>query len=602
MANIYGKPVYTGNLKVGTITISNPEHGALSTNKKSGFVGETITISSSMNTNYTVSYFTLNGTKISGSSFRLLEGENVVSCVESYSAPSANDDAVLTLKYYKNDTIDSNLTKTKTFSKNSFVNPSNYVIDITGYKCDSYSPATSFTITNDTTISYYYIEEKEYNPFDYITISTVHSVGSDNMTNGKVKFTLSSDAPFDYCYIDNADGGIVYYDYNTSEEVRVQETLYKGKSVYSEEWSFNGEEAYLEMELNATSSLSGAKTYYKTYSYGTKPSAVDVIVAILTYLDGDLAYTYDHYAKEGETLSMSSLINKYMPNTKSEYSSSNITTSTVVATDDLTIYIYYKTKDSSSDNNETTKTYYTLTVYHYNDDTLYTSETYQIEKGTVVKPSDYQLSYPKTGWAYESTRPSSSFTMSSNKSITIYYASTGLSVSLPALSSIYIKSGTYKLESSSTSATRSSASYSLTSGTASFTCQNTNSFGVAVYANSSYVGSLGANTNASFTCNVGSSGSISVYFVATNGSDNYSSGTATASVSTTTTKSITCDSNGSCSKGTCSVGVSGDTDYCEYTTTSGEETCCSNATTSCMVLVMCPVYISSCTWDSTITI
>lgn len=66
-------------------------------------------------------------------------------------------------------------------------------------------------------------------------------------------------------------------------------------------------------------------------------------------------------------------------------------------------------------------TYYTLTVKHVNTSgtTVATSDTYSIASGTSITPSDYDASV--SGYNVSSRSPSSSFTMYSNKTITITY-------------------------------------------------------------------------------------------------------------------------------------------------------------------------------------
>lgn len=65
--------------------------------------------------------------------------------------------------------------------------------------------------------------------------------------------------------------------------------------------------------------------------------------------------------------------------------------------------------------------YHTLTVNHYLGSTsnLYDTETYQIEDGTRVNPANYVISI--SGYTFSSSQPSSSFTMSSDRTINLMY-------------------------------------------------------------------------------------------------------------------------------------------------------------------------------------
>lgn len=74
--------------------------------------------------------------------------------------------------------------------------------------------------------------------------------------------------------------------------------------------------------------------------------------------------------------------------------------------------------------------YYTLTVKHYLESTsnLYTTKTHSILEGTRVNPSSYAISI--TDYTLQSTQPSSSFTMSSNRTINILYKSTATTVTV----------------------------------------------------------------------------------------------------------------------------------------------------------------------------
>lgn len=76
------------------------------------------------------------------------------------------------------------------------------------------------------------------------------------------------------------------------------------------------------------------------------------------------------------------------------------------------INLYYETPASSS---------YTLTVYHTNQtgSTTLSTETFTISRGTTVYPSSYAKDI--SGYEYLSTTPSSSFTMTSNTTITVRY-------------------------------------------------------------------------------------------------------------------------------------------------------------------------------------
>lgn len=597
---IYGRTFNIIDLTKGTVEITQPTHGSISTNISSGYVGETCRIYSSMDKGYAISYYLVNGSKINGSSFKLVSGSNAITAVETTSSDSETTTYyTLTLMYEKDGVIDNSLTATKEIAKNSYVNVNNtnYLLNDTNYTLESISPSSSFYMTSNRTITYSYSKkEVDYNPFDYMNISCYKY--------GEWDFEVMETAPFET--VDINFTCVSYTSSSASSETTASYSLSLDINGHDHEAVSIGSNVYSKITCKAKTNLKNASTYTKSFENGTKPSD-EITVPIKIYINGTHNKTVEQQYKIGDSFSMSELGNSLNPDSsKYDYSGSNISATNATVYNGMSIELYYKTKSTTTD------TYYTLTVNYYTGGSLYTNNTYSIKSGTVVSPSSYKLSSAPSGYEFDSCSPSSSFTMSSDKTISIYYI-TSFSLSAPSLSAS-ISSGSYKLSTSSLGSTTASAVYSLTSGTAKVKVTNNNSTTVNVTINGSSCGTL--SSGSSETYSVSTTGSIRVSFSATVGGKAYTSSNS-ASVATSLNKSIyITNSDGTCNLTISSGGldgtstkicqakatVSGDKSICSYSTKSGTSACCSNQA-NCLILdTGCPITFDSVSWDSTITV
>ena len=150
------------------------------------------------------------------------------------------------------------------------------------------------------------------------------------------------------------------------------------------------------------SSLSGYYTEPTTPTYYT--------VTVKLYKDNSLYSTKYLSYESGSTCNPNSLAISYQP-TGYEIGSTSPTSSFSVYTT-RTVYIYYVTP---------TPTYYDLTMYLYKDNSLYKTITNSYASGSTINPSSLAGSNCPSGYKVDSYSPSSSFTITSDTSLTIYY-------------------------------------------------------------------------------------------------------------------------------------------------------------------------------------
>lgn len=496
MANLYGKiATIATEAKTGTVVISNPTHATISANKMSGFVGETITLSSSTDTNYIISYYTVNGSKITSNRFMLAEGTNTVSAVVAYVEPSVESTFTLTCKYFKDNVEDTSLSETYTYSRGRIISPDNYKISISGYSFSECDTQNSFPIYSNTEIKYYYIEVVEIDPFDYITCQLVQN-GSESLS-GYLRFSLQSTAPFDGVNISTVSGE-AYYNAIEYGQISASGVISKSSSIITNEWTYAGEIVYYKIILQTTFN---GKTYRRDYTYGTMPEPREyTITLVYQLLTGAPATTVEVKRDEGTSIDVSALVEANCP---SDYMINSIDTDdfivvgnrTIIITIEpepvteqlnnaqislvgtysgyciyrfsnpngvtVTIYIngvsngtisansykdirlngtnaitnsatYYLSASGylSSDvdtvyyvpSSGSTVTYHTLTCKYSPSAAVLVSGTltYRIEDGERVDPDDYYQP-PVEGYKYLSCSPSSTFTMSSDRTITYSY-------------------------------------------------------------------------------------------------------------------------------------------------------------------------------------
>lgn len=519
MPNLYGKPTFlASDVKTGTVVINNPTHATISANKMSGFVGETITLSASVDTNYIISYYTVNGSKITSNKFILVEGVNTVSAVVQYVEPTVQEKYTLYCYYYKDDVLDSSLTKTNQFAKGRVISPDNYRLEIDGYDFIEQSIQNSFPIYANSSINYYYEKQEEIDPFDYVSVSESNNV-SGGMTNGYLRISINSNAPFDELTLTSSDGE-VYYTATQKSSISYSGTISKNSSGRTNEWSFNGEQEYWGITLKTTFR---GKAYSRRYENGTIPQPKNVEIKIITYLDGVKSFTYTKEYEEGELVDISSLTDKFKPQTLSQFKSSSPVRD-FNAYEGATLELWYESIEST--------TVYTLTVKHFKGSTsnLYATRTYTIEEGTRVYPTSYDISI--SGWHAVSYQPSSDFLMNSDKTIQIMYEEDEE------------PEPTVKLG-------KPSATFKATgNGYCVYTVRNPNSVTVTLYNGSANMGTIGANSSKDFNFNGtnGSTNTATIHFEASGylDSDTYSFNYVPSSGGTGTAKAeITASLSGS---------------------------------------------------------
>ena len=517
MPNIYGKPTFlASDVKTGTVVINNPEHATISANKQSGFVGETITLSASTEENYIISYYTVNGSKITSNKFILVEGINTVSAVVQYVEPTVQEKYTLYCYYYKDDVLDSSLTKTNQFAKGRIISPDNYRLELEGYDFIEQSIQTAFPIYANSEIKYYYEKQEEIDPFDYVSVSASNNV-SGGMTNGYLRISINSNAPFDELALTSSNG-VVYYTATQKSSISYNGTISKNSSGRTNEWSFNDEQEYWGITLSTTFR---GKSYSRKYESGTIPKPKKVTITIITYLDNVKAQTYTDEYDEGELVDISSLTEKYKPQTLSEFKSSSPVRD-FNAYEGATLELWYESIEST--------TVYTLTVKHFKGSTsnLYTTKTYTIEEGTRVYPTSYRIVI--SGWHAVSYQPSSDFLMNSDKTIQIMYEED--------------EEPTVKLGKPSATLKATGNGYCV------FTVKNSNSVTVTLYNGSANMGTIGANSSKDFNFNGtnGMTNTATIHFEASGylDSDTYSFNFVPSSGGTGTPKAeITASLSGS---------------------------------------------------------
>lgn len=423
MANVYGKNVYITTSKTGTVTLTNPAHGTIAASKTSGLVGETIILTSSMQTNYYISKYLVNSTAISGNSFKLVEGENAVTCEEYYQAPSVGEtEYTLTCQYYLDDVLSSSRTKTYAIKANAIVNPSNYETDISNYDFVSVDPISSFVMTGNRTIKLYYEKQEEINPFDYITVT--------NYNDLYLRIVLANDGPIDS--VDLTSSGGTVQNGTLTNSISFNGTITKTMSGRTNDFNLSAV-TYYSIRLSCTYN---GTAYSKTFTYGTYLTKLNspYITKERTSYDNtsgqtffqwrvrntnDVSVTF-HYTIDGGTVFSTTI-----PSTSYEIISELLYTSS------STLRGYFSSSnpsyaDSSYSSLTLThtiieETYYTLTVVQYDPTgTVYKTNTYEIKEGTVVDPNDYLPTAP-SGWVIGEYAPKTSFTMSRDRTISVNF-------------------------------------------------------------------------------------------------------------------------------------------------------------------------------------
>lgn len=417
---IYGRKVYITTTKTGTVTLTTPAHGTLASSISSGIVGESVTITSSMQTNYYISKYYVNDTAINGNTFKLVEGSNVVTCDEYYQQPSSGGSGTryytLTTEYYINSVLDSSLTKTYPISAYSYVRPSVYAKEINQATYSYCEPLNEFIMVNNTTIKYYY--DKEIIPtLSNVTITRNQSAGSVSFTNNnEVPITIQFDT-------------IQYYtngEYKTATSSNM--TLESGAS---DTLSLSTPLDYVYLYLVNTKDTNDKRPF----TSGTIPtrllSPTITVSSGYPYKTSSNLYIHKFNVSNSNSTSVTfSFVSSESSTQRTRSISANSSvdiefTNTVISCS----IVGYFTKSgyiTSFDSDCTSvyvdpTTYYTLRVYRTaptGTSTLY--DTYQIASGTTIKPSDYTPPTPD-GWRLDTYAPSSSFIMARDREIYFSY-------------------------------------------------------------------------------------------------------------------------------------------------------------------------------------
>lgn len=312
----------------------------------------------------------------------------------------------LTKKY-----IGVGLSKTyiENISRGTLVKPSDYILDISGYKYSSCEPSTEFYMKEATAIIYnYVVGGKLDNP-----IISQYSTNSDSVTMS--------------VYNGNNDVVTFYYVINPDEIPTSEEDIYSAVDHYTMASMSTGSQteslvwggdlkmtvygAFVSTSHGTTYDPSGvaSKTFYKLASpiISTSTSSSGYTLSIYNSNSAG-AYAYCNGMNLGFISAKETITKTY------SWSSSKITlTCQLISTND------YADSDTTSKTIEKPITKYTLTVIYYKDGVKYSSSTSTFEEGTKITISNYEISI--TDYKFDSSSPSSDFYMTSNKTLSMYY-------------------------------------------------------------------------------------------------------------------------------------------------------------------------------------
>lgn len=655
MGNLYGKYllIKTGT-STGTVAITQVEHATISASATSGNEGDKITISITIDTGYKLSNFVINGVNTTSNTFNLKEGENTVTAVvyktdqliapllskssntyDAYSFYISNQNT--TTVYYHIDnfkvaTLKSGESKyceytwgtSETYASFSvkFSDPNETYSDSESSTVGFIRPEkeiTYYTLTLvysgcDKTNDTYQIEANTtVNPNNYGVAPSGYTIKSRSPSSN---FTMLSDTTITI----------------TCEEEKVYYTLtivYSGCSKSNDTYSI--EAGTIINPSNYGSAPTGYKVSSRSPSdnFTMNSDATITITCVEETTYYTLTILYSGCSKDSETYQIKSSTTVYPSNYGTAPSGykvdSRSPSSSFTMTKDTTIVVY-----CSEDT-----TVYTLTIRYSGCSKA--DETHTISSGVTVNPSSYGTA--PSGYKITSRSPSSSFTMISNKTITIYCEEDSSTTTYYTLTIYYYYGTTYgftktkSIAAGSTVYPSSVAASYIPSGYKAVSYSpdsyiNMNSdkeltvyLEVKNYTLFVYIDCNGSIIKSnSYSVENGSTVNPNDYKSEVPSGYTYDSITPSSSFTMNSDKSITIYVNESkttetvtftvyvsdiCSNNKCTSLVTGSgKSYCDTSaTTSGgvDDACCSGTTSLCMTTTGCPYVFSSVSWDSTFT-
>lgn len=176
----------------------------------------------------------------------------------------------LTIEYYKNEEIDSSLTKTKAFKSTEPVGIEEFKISIEGYNFDSSDPEKDFTMgTSNRTLKMYYVSKSQLNP------PTAESTPSTDFTLEEYKFKIiNPNESSCNLYVDNI---ITPWGYNISKQ---------GYRYYSNKWQEEEYSKTLKLYAGPITSETEKYSMSEPFEYTVKRLQKPII----TYKEDDITY------------------------------------------------------------------------------------------------------------------------------------------------------------------------------------------------------------------------------------------------------------------------------------------------------------------------
>lgn len=396
MGNFYGKYllIKTG-AEGGTITITQVDHATITASATSGSEGDLIYLSITLEENYKLANYVVNGKNITNNSFNLKEGTNTVTAVvykvdqlvtpvltkikeeyESYSFYISNTNSEAVYYYldgFKMSTLKSGESKLVEYSWGSSETSTHYSVkfsDTNNVKSDSNTATIWFTRPEKTTT--------------YYTLTIVYS----GCSKASETYDIEKDTTVNPSNYGTAPSGYTIKSRSPSSNFTMT-----ANATITITCEAETEKLSAPVMTNDSSSTDTSKYYY--YVRNNNNTSVDLFIGGVrqTSINANSnTYLYDTWGTK-----TSVTLTGYFVDLNGKLANS--------PTSSLTI-----TKPSSSD------TYYTLTITY--SGCSKSDETYLIKAKTTVYPSNYGSA--PSGYSISSRSPSSLFVMNSDRTITIY--------------------------------------------------------------------------------------------------------------------------------------------------------------------------------------
>lgn len=394
MGNIYGKYllIKTG-AEGGTVDITQVEHATITASATSGSEGDLIYLNITLEENYKLANYVVNGKNITNTSFNLKEGTNTVTAVvykidqliapvltrikeeyEKYSFYISNTNSSSVYYYLdglKIGTLKSGESKLYEYTWGDSEQTTFYSVKFT-------DPNKTYSDSNEATIWFIRPEKK----ITYYTLTIVYS----GCSKASETYDIEKDTTVNPNNYGAAPSGYTIKSRSPSSNF----TMTEDKTI-----TITCEQEVAKLSSPIFYSESSDLTYY--YAYIRNDNAV----AVKLYLNGSYKETISAYSVtqvSGSWGSSSSVtLYAYFVDTTGQYEDSSTSNTTI-------------TKSSSSD------TYYTLTITY--SGALKSDETYSIKAKTTINPASYGTA--PSGYSISSRSPSSLFVMNSDRTITVY--------------------------------------------------------------------------------------------------------------------------------------------------------------------------------------